>query len=98
MKDARIARGAAVAAAIGAILSARSAWADCTDGSCPRDVAQAMAESGSRRPLVLSFGLRSLSYMPSSRDKFDGSLSAGPMTYQFNCDSLGSDPVRAWGG
>ncbi|HEY8088769.1 MAG TPA: hypothetical protein VIF09_13010, partial [Polyangiaceae bacterium] len=99
MSHARIAKGAALAGVIGAILSAAgTARADCTDGSCPRDVAQAMSESGARRPLVLSFGLRSLSYMPSSRDRFDGNLSAGPMSYQFNGDSLGGDPVRTFGG
>jgi hypothetical protein len=99
MSHARIAKGAAAVGVVGAILSvAGTARADCTDGSCPRDVAQAMAESGAHRPLVLSFGLRSLSYMPSSRDRFDGNLSAGPMSYQFNGDSLGGDPVRAFGG
>lgn len=96
MKYARTAIAATIATA--AVLVAREAQADCTDGSCPREVAQAMADSSARRPLVLSVGLRSLSYVPSSRDRFDGDIQASPMGYQFSGDSLGDSTVRAYGG
>ena len=86
-----------IVTAIASLLVARVASADCADGSCPRDVTQAMAASSAYRPLVLSFGLRSLSYMPSSRDRFDGGAAAGT-AYQFNGDALGDAPVRGYGG
>ena len=74
-----------------------AAAADCTDPSCPKEVAQAMAQSGARLPLVLSVGLRSLSYAPSARDHFDGSVSASPMGYEFSGDALGGSALRTYG-
>ncbi|HEX3345110.1 MAG TPA: hypothetical protein VHS09_11090 [Polyangiaceae bacterium] len=78
-------------------LAARVAVADCMDPSCPKEVSQAMAASGTRYPLVLSVGLRSLSYFPSSHDRFDGSVQTSPAGYQFTGDALGDSAVRAYG-
>lgn len=95
MKVARTALAAAIA--FGTFTSARTARADCTDTSCPREVSQAMAESSVRRPLVLSIGLRSLSYVPSSHDHFDGGVQTSPTGYQFAGDALGDSTLRAYG-
>jgi hypothetical protein len=94
-------KGKAAGIALGVIvawtLTVRRADADCTDPSCPKEVSQAMAASGTRYPLVLSVGLRSLSYEPSSRDRFDGSVQTSPAGYQFTGDALGDSAVRAYG-
>ncbi|HEY3817458.1 MAG TPA: hypothetical protein VGL81_09820 [Polyangiaceae bacterium] len=93
--------GKAMGIALGVIgagmLVVRIAAADCMDPSCPKEVSQAMAASGTRYPLVLSVGLRSLSYEPSSRDRFDGSVQASPAGYQFTGDALGDSAVRTYG-
>jgi len=95
-------KGKAAGIALGVIvawtLAARAAAADCADMSCPKEVSQAMAASAARYPLVLTVGLRSLSYEPSSRDRFDGNVQTGATGYQFTGDSLGDAPVRAYGG
>lgn len=82
-----------------ALVSTRVAAADCAgaDKSCPTTVSQAMAQSGNRFPLILSVGVRSLSYAPSSHDRFDGNISSSPMGYAFNGDALGDSPLRAYG-
>lgn len=87
-----------VVGAVG-ILTTRTAAADCTGGdkSCPAVVSQAMASSSTRLPLILSIGVRSLSYAPSSHDRFDGNVQASPMGYAFNGDALGDAPLRAYG-
>jgi hypothetical protein len=79
------------------ILSTRAAAADCADKSCPTAVSQAMAQSSGRLPLVLSIGVRSLSYAPSSHDRFDGNVASSPTGYSFNGDALGDTPLRAYG-
>jgi hypothetical protein len=93
--------GKAAGIALGVIvaleLMARVAAADCTDPSCPKEVSQAMAASGTRYPLVLSVGLRSLSYQPSSRDRFDGGVQTSATGYQFTGDALGDSTVRSYG-
>lgn len=90
---------AAILAASASIFSARVATADCAgaDKSCPTPVSQAMAQSGGRFPLILSFGFRTMSYAPSSSDRFDGNVQASPMGYSFNGDALGDSPLRAYG-
>jgi hypothetical protein len=90
--------GVSLVLAAAALVLARQATADCTDPSCPREVSQAMAASGARYPLVLSVGLRSLSYAPSSRDRFDGAVASSSTGYAFTGDALGDSPVRAYGG
>jgi hypothetical protein len=82
---------------VASVLVARTAAADCVDMSCPKEVSQAMAASAARYPLVLSVGLRSLSYEPSSRDRFDGNVQTAATAYQFTGDSLGDSAVRAYG-
>lgn len=81
------------------ILTTRAAAADCAgaDKSCPTTVSQAMAQSSGRFPLILSLGVRSLSYAPSSHDRFDGNIQASPMGYSFSGDALGDAPLRAYG-
>jgi hypothetical protein len=91
------AAGIALGVLVASVLMARSAAADCADLSCPKEVSQAMAASGTRYPLVLSVGLRSLSYEPSSRDRFDGMVQTSPTGYQFTGDALGDSAVRAYG-
>ena len=95
-------KGKAAGIALGVIvawtLTVRLAAADCADLSCPKEVSQAMAASVTRYPLVLTLGLRSLSYQPSSRDRFDGAVQTSPAGYQFSGDSLGDSAVRAYGG
>ncbi|HEX8792543.1 MAG TPA: hypothetical protein VF765_16460 [Polyangiaceae bacterium] len=90
---------AALLAATAGILTTHVAAADCAgaDKSCPTTVSQAMAQSGNRFPLILSMGVRSLSYAPSSHDRFDGNIQASPMGYSFNGDALGDAPLRAYG-
>lgn len=88
----------ALAAAAAVMLVARAARADCADPSCPKEVAAAMAKSAARPPLVLSVGLRSLSYAPNARDRFDGGVQTSPMGYTFQGDALGGSTLRAWGG
>jgi hypothetical protein len=90
---------AALVVAAASILSSREAAADCAgaDKSCPTTVSQAMAQSSGRFPLILSIGLRSLSYAPSSHDRFDGNVQASPMGYAFNGDALGDSALRAYG-
>lgn len=94
-------KGKAAVIALGVLvagtLTVRPAAADCADPSCPKEVSQAMASSAARYPLVLSVALRSLSYAPSSRDRFDGNVQTSPTGYQFTGDALGGSPVRAYG-
>jgi hypothetical protein len=79
------------------ILSTRVAAADCADKSCPAVVSEAMAQSGNRFPLILSMGVRSMSYAPSSHDRFDGNVASSSTGYQFQGDALGDTPLRAYG-
>jgi hypothetical protein len=95
MKHARIAM--ALVAAAGTLLAARVAQADCTDPSCPKEVSQAMQASALRRPFVFSFAVRSLSYLPSAHDRFDGHVQSSPMGYQFSGDELGGSTIRTFG-
>lgn len=95
MKHARFATTVLTFAAL--LLATHLARADCTDGSCPKEVSQAMAVSAPSRPLVFSFALRSLSYVPSARDRFDGHVQSSAMGYQFSGDSLGDSALRAFG-
>jgi hypothetical protein len=89
--------GAALALGAACILSGRAAAADCADQSCPREVSTAMAASATRLPLVLSVGLRTLTYSPSARDRFDGGVQSSSSGYEFMGDALGNSPLRAYG-
>jgi len=88
---------AALTAGAAAITLAGPAAADCADQSCPKEVSTAMSSSGGKLPLVLSVGVRSLSYVPSSHDRFDGSVQSSSLGYDFTGDQLGSSPLRAYG-
>ncbi len=57
-----------------------------------------MALSSARPALSVSLGLRTRSYVPSSRDRFDGTVPSSPAGYSFQGDALGDSTVRAYGG
>jgi hypothetical protein len=88
----------AVALVAASLLLARTAAADCADPSCPKEVSSAMAKSAGRPALVVSVALRSLSYAPNARDRFDGTVQSSPRGYQFQGDALGDSTLRAYGG
>jgi len=96
----------AVVAMLACLASSREARAACKDADVPvgaqcRKYGEAWDESAgflARLHLVGWLSARTLTYAPASGTTFDGNVETSPIAYHFPGSSLGTSPLRTYGG